>query len=64
MEQMNMEETVARINQLYRIQKTTGLSEEQRIEQKELRQIYLAAIKSSLRGQLDNIEIVDDESKS
>jgi len=61
---MNMEETVARINQLYRIQKTTGLSEEQRIEQKELRQIYLAAIKSSLRGQLDNIEIVDDESKS
>jgi len=61
---MNMEETVARINQLYRIQKTTGFSEEQRIEQKELRQIYLAAIKSSLRGQLDNIEIVDDESKS
>ncbi|MEX2416594.1 MAG: DUF896 domain-containing protein [Paenibacillaceae bacterium] len=60
---MNIQETIARINELYRIQKLIGLSEEQRIEQAELRQIYLTAIKSSLRTQLDHIEIVDEEPK-
>jgi uncharacterized protein YnzC (UPF0291/DUF896 family) len=64
MEQLSIQETITRINELSRIQKTIGLSEEQRLEQIELRKIYLAAIKSSLRGQLDQIEIVDDEPKS
>lgn len=59
-----MQQTIARINELSRIQKTIGLNEEQRLEQAELRGIYLAAIKSSLRGQLDQIEIVDEEPKS
>lgn len=61
---LSIQETITRINELYRIQKTIGLSEEQRLEQIELRKIYLAAIKSSLKGQLDQIEIVDEEPKS
>jgi uncharacterized protein YnzC (UPF0291/DUF896 family) len=61
---LSMQETIARINELYRIQKTIGLTEEQRLEQSELRKIYLAAIKSSLKVQLDQIEIVDDEGGS
>lgn len=61
---MSIQETIIRINELYRIQKTIGLSEEQRLEQIELRKIYLVAIKSSLKGQLDQIEIVDEEPKS
>ncbi|MEX1029140.1 MAG: DUF896 domain-containing protein [Paenibacillaceae bacterium] len=58
-----MQETISRINELSRIQKTIGLNEEQREEQAQLRKIYLNAIKSSLKGQLDNIEIVDEEPK-
>jgi uncharacterized protein YnzC (UPF0291/DUF896 family) len=61
---MSMQETISRINELSRIHKTTGLNEEQREEQVQLRRIYLDAIKASLRGQLDIIEIVDEESKS
>ena len=64
MQQLSMQQTIARINELSRIQKTIGLTEEQRIEQAKLRGIYLTAIKSSLRGQLDQIEIVDDKPKS
>lgn len=59
-----MQQTIARINELSRVQKTIGLNEEQRIEQAKLRGIYLAAIRSSLKGQLDQIEIVDDEPQS
>lgn len=61
MELLNIQETITRINELYRIQKTIGLNEEQQLEQIELRRIYLSAIKSSLKVQLDHIEIVDEE---
>jgi uncharacterized protein YnzC (UPF0291/DUF896 family) len=60
---MSMQDTISRINELSRIQKTTGLDEQQKLEQAKLRKIYLEAIKASLRGQLDHIEIVDDQPK-
>lgn len=50
---------IARINELARKSKTTGLTDAEKAEQKELREEYLAGIRRSFRAQLDNIEIVD-----
>lgn len=58
---MSMEDTIARINELFRKKKSVGLTESELAEQHELRQIYLKAIKRSLRDQLNQIEIVDGE---
>lgn len=58
---MDMNETIRRINELYNKQKSTGLTEEEQAEQVKLRQTYLTAIKKSLRDQLDNIEVVDND---
>ena len=60
---MTMEETIARINELARKQKNGGLTDAERVEQQELRQIYLGAIKQTLRSQLDQIEFVEDDKK-
>lgn len=57
---MSMEQTIKRINELSRKQKTTGLSDAEKAEQHKLRQIYIEAFKKSLRSQLENIEFVDD----
>ena len=59
-ESMNMDETVERINELAHKQKGEGLNEEEKEEQKLLRQKYIAAIKGNLKAQLDNIRIVDE----
>lgn len=58
---MEINELIKRINELAKKKKTTGLSIEEQIEQKELYQIYLGNIRSQLKAQLDNIEIVDEE---
>ncbi len=58
---MEINELIKRINELAKKKKTTGLSLEEQIEQKELYQIYLGNIRSQLKAQLDNIEIVDEE---
>ncbi|MCP1184889.1 DUF896 domain-containing protein [Paenibacillus sp. 1781tsa1] len=58
---MDIDSLVARINELARKQKSTGLSEEELAERAELREIYLSNIRSNFRQQLDTIEIVDDE---
>lgn len=54
---MNMQETIDRINELYHKSQNEGLTEEEKAEQKELRQQYVLSIRRSLRGQLDNIDI-------
>ena len=51
-------ELIARINELSRKQRSTGLSEEEKQEQKNLREIYLEGIRGQMRQMLDNIEIV------
>ncbi|MNN42213.1 hypothetical protein D3C81_1563750 [compost metagenome] len=58
---MNIDELVARINELARKQKSSGLSEEELAERAKLREIYLGNIRSNFRAQLDTIEIVDNE---
>jgi len=58
---LDIDSLVARINELARKQKSTGLSEEELAERAKLREIYLNNIRSNFRQQLDSIEIVDDE---
>ncbi len=54
------DEMIKRINELSHKMKAEGLTEEEKKEQSQLRQIYVNAFKTSLRAQLDSIEIVDD----
>lgn len=54
---MTMEERVKRINELYHKSQAEGLTDEEKAEQQQLRKEYVAAIKGSLRSQLDNIDI-------
>ena len=54
---MTLEETIQRINELYHKSQKEGLSEEEKQEQKQLRQVYIDSVKNNLRGQLENREI-------
>ena len=58
---MNIDELVARINELARKQKSDGLNEEELAERAKLREIYLGNIRSNFRAQLETIEIVDPD---
>ena len=55
------QEKIARINELAKKSKTTGLTEAEKAEQQELRQEYLADIKASLRAQLNNTSIKEPD---
>lgn len=52
---------IARINELYHKSKGIGLTEAEKKEQKKLRKEYLAAVRKNVRGQLDNITIVNPD---
>lgn len=55
-----MEESkILRINELAKKAKNEGLSEAEKLEQKELRDEYIAAVKKNFKATLDNIKIVD-----
>ena len=54
---MNMDERIARINELYHKSQREGLTDTEKEEQAALRQEYVAGIRANLRGQLDNIVI-------
>lgn len=58
---MEINALIKRINELASKKRSTGLTLEEQIEQKELYQEYLGNIRSQLKAQLDNIEIVDKE---
>jgi len=58
---MITKEQIARINELAKKKKTTGLDPEELKEQAELRKLYIEAFKANLKSQLDNIEIVDPD---
>ena len=55
---MNMNEVIARINELAAKNKTVGLTEEELVERDKLRRIYIDSYKASLVGQLENTYIV------
>ena len=52
---------IDRINELYHKSKSVGLTEEEKKEQAALSQEYLAAIRGSLRNNLNNISIVEKD---
>lgn len=53
---MNIDELVARINQLYKKSQEVGLNQEEKEEQKELRQRYIDNVKRNFRAQLETVE--------
>ena len=58
---MNMEERIARINFLYHKSQKEGLSDVEKMEQQVLRQEYVQSIRSSLKAQLDQIDIEKED---
>ena len=54
-------EKIARINELAKKSKTTGLTEAEKAEQQALRQEYIADVKASLRVQLNNTSIQEPD---
>lgn len=55
---MDMNEVIARINELAKKAKEQGLTAEETTERDQLRRIYIDSVKASLTGQLDNTYIV------
>lgn len=56
-----MEELIARINELSRKHKSTGLTAEETEERALLRKKYMDNFKSNFRQQLDTIKWAEDE---
>ena len=52
---------IDRINELYHKSQSAGLTEEEKAEQAALLQEYIAAIRASLRGTLNNISIQEPD---
>ena len=55
---MNMNEVIARINELARKAKAEGLTPEELAERDKLRRIYIDSVVGNLKGQMDNTYIV------
>lgn len=54
---MTMDEKIKRINELYHKSQDEGLSDEEKQEQKALRQDYINSVKGNLQSQLDSIRV-------
>ncbi len=61
---MDYKVLINRINELAHKKKSEGLTPEELIEQKKLYAIYLDGIRTQLKNQLDNIEVVDELPKN
>lgn len=55
------QERIDRINALYHKSKAEGLTPEEKAEQEKLRKEYIADIRMSLRGTLNNISIQEKD---
>ena len=55
---MNINEVIARINELAAKNKAEGLTEEELVERDKLRRMYIDNVKGNLVGQLDNTYIL------
>ena len=55
---MNMNEVIARINELAAKNKTVGLTEEELEERAKLRRMYIDNVTGNLKGHLENTTIV------
>ncbi len=55
---MNMNDVIARINELAKKAKAEGLTPEETTERDKLRRIYIDSVVGNLKGQLENTYIV------
>ena len=58
---MNMQEVIARINELAKKAKTETLTPEEIQERDKLRKIYIDSVKANLVGQLENTYILQPD---
>lgn len=58
---MNMNEVIARINELAKKAKTGTLTPEELQERDKLRRIYIDSVKANLVGQLENTYILEPD---
>lgn len=58
---MLSQDKIKRINELSRKSKESKLTDEEKQEQKDLRQEYLQSLRSSFENQLHSIKVVDEE---
>ena len=58
---MGLDEKIKRINELYHKSQAEGLTEKEKSELAALRAEFVANIKANLRGQLENISIVEPD---
>ena len=58
---MNINEVIARINELAKKNKTVGLTPEELTERDKLRRIYIDNVKANLVGQLENTYILEPD---
>ncbi len=58
---MGLEDKIKRINELYHKSQSEGLSEDEKEEQKRLRQEYAANVRNNLRSQLNGIDIQEKD---
>ncbi|NIK76593.1 uncharacterized protein YnzC (UPF0291/DUF896 family) [Paenibacillus castaneae] len=61
---MEMDKIIARINELSRKNKTSGLTDAEITERAELRRQYLDIFKGNFRQQLETITIVDGDEET
>ena len=52
---------IARINELYKKSKTEGLTETEKEEQKQLRNVYRMAVINNLHSSLNNVSIENED---
>lgn len=60
---MSSEDLVQRINELANKSKEEALSEQEKAEQKKLREEYLSMIRNQVEDQLSSVKVVDPEGK-
>lgn len=58
---MMIDEKINRINELYRKSQAEGLTEDEKKEQAILRKEFVASVKSNLKSQLNNIDMVNED---
>ena len=51
-----IDDIIKKINELYKKSKEEGLSEEEKVEQENLRRVYIDNIKSNFKVQLDGVK--------
>lgn len=58
------DEKILRINALVKKSREVGLTEEEKAEQKRLREEYVASFRESLRAQLDSTVVINPDGTS